>query len=396
MILVGIAMFGLGLGWPLSVQAQPASVDLGKAIGRAQSEQRMVLIEFFSYNSVESKIVADLLLKNPAIQSLVAEKYVVVRVEPEREPEFAAKYAVKKAPAVLVLSSSGEVFDRLDGLVRSPDLQRFLSDAVGGKSEIGKLKEAAVAKDAKPIQLLTLANALAQRGALVQATEEYRRAAELAMDDKTEARIVAQAVTRLAALLERQPEARQAMETTRDHIERQVRMGRTDLASLLVSVNSRLKTPERSVSFFLRLSPLSPARRQILPLVLADLVAAREYSAAVLTVDLEVLTSDLYAPVSGHHPAKGNPAHGTHANQASPELLREQRIADNVVVSVEALLGTGQRRKAERIAGRAIETLQQIELRGRLLDAAARSKAEDADAFKEWLAREYPPEKSAD
>jgi hypothetical protein len=399
MSLMSIIRCFLGLSFLLTValQAQPvASAALQAAIVQAAAEQRLVLLEFFSYNSVESKMLGDRVLADPDVKALLGDKYIVVRAELEREPVLAAQFEVTKAPIVVLLAADGQEIDRVAGLARPADFLKTLEAAATGKSELAQLKEQTEAPDATVEQRVALAVAYAKRGNYADAVAEYSRSLDLSLQSREGARFRTGIARRLAALARQAPPEAEAIQAIRDRLEQEAIDGRAEAVAPAIELNNGLKASERNAGLYLKLPADSPLRRQVFPLVLQALVQAKHYEEIVTAVDLEAFTSSFYAMPTGHdhgHRAPLSPADHRHNHRHEPEAAAiEQRITPPVVASVEALLATGQSRKAQRIAGRALDYLQCGEIRSRLLAAASRAGGTDAAAFVQWMEQEYPPE----
>lgn len=375
---------------PAAKPAAAAAETLSAALTCATTEKRQLLLEFFSYQSVESKIVSEMAKRNAAIKALLEEKYVHVRTEIERDPVLRERFKVNRAPTLIVLRTDGTEVDRLIGSANLNDIQAMLAAAATGQSELDTLRAKSAAATADLATRAALAVAYVKRGMHTEAVGIYSAVLRAPSRSGADAKARSAAVFQLCALALRSEEANQATLSLCDGFEAQAVEGNKEALGFALAIHQRLKLSERSVKLFTRL-PAGELRLHALGAALPALVEAQQYQAVVDTVDLEDFVTRLYAKPH-EMPARPGSANAPAAvkHRASESRAAERRFADMIAPCVEALLGTGQLMKAERVAGRALEHLKEEDIRGRLTEAANRAANGQSPAFIKWMQESYP------
>lgn len=393
--LLMLPIFGLAVR--LSAQSSPVTsvalpTALADASARATAEKKLILLEFFSYNSMESKLIDDMVLTAPAVKTLVNDAFVLVRVEFETDEVLKAKYAVTKVPLMLVARPDGSEVDRIAGLMSLNETAQWLRSASTGRSpsDLSGLMEKAGAPNAGVEAHLALAGAYVKRARFADAVAEYNACLDqlAASSRPADLRALKQVLDRLMALSKSvpMPAVVDSLKTRRDSLEKTIGTKPSEGMVALFAMNEALKEPERNVAVYLKLPAADPLRETMFTSVFKPLVAARHYAEAVAVVDVESLVSSTYprcSPLEGH----AHEAHGHH-HPIDPAVMK-QRITEPTLAAVEALLATNHIEAAKRLAGRALDFTADVEVRTSLAEAATRSGGAGASEFKKWL-DQYP------
>jgi hypothetical protein len=376
-----VFVLALNLWTHLGAQVAMPTV-LGDAVSQATAEKKLIVLDFFSYNSVESKMVKDQAFGYPEVKKLLEENYVVLHVELERDQALRERYGVKKAPTVIVLRSDGSEFDRVAIFLTGQEFVEFLKAPLSGRTDIAVLVEKAKAPTATTNAYVTLAGTQYRRGKFVEATESYTQALDRILANlKAERRYLKLVLNRLGTLVAHTASAKEALSSRRDRLEAEVRQAPSEFIPVLFDLNEALNEPARSVSFFQALPKSSPWRREGFASVFGPLIEARDYATATSVVDLESFVGSLYPrdiPSDTDSSADSGP-------RAVIESMRKQRIVECTALAIEALLATGQPAKVRRLTERALEFDDTPAARARFMLAAQRAASTESTDFEKWL-----------
>lgn len=366
--------------------------DLAVAMRKAEETKRKVLIEFFSYNSVESKMVRDNVLANPQVAAVLAEQVILVSVEQEKEKDLCQRYGISRAPALVLIKPDGSEIDRLLGNRAPEELVRLLQGRGGDHASVSDLAAKAARPDAGVEAHLALADAYGRIGKADQALDELTVCLDRASVPGPDRKYFKSVLTRMATLATQQPQAKSALQTRRDALEKEPAL-RSDGVQVLFALNDALKEQTRNVDYFLKLSADSALRRQLFPLVFVQLVEAKRYAEAAGAVDLEAYVNSAYPNLHAGHDHAGN-GHDEATHERREKLARE-RMINLTTAAVQTLLATDQLEKAKRITGRLLETYDGNDTRSLLGQAAQRSAAKRVGDYNAWLQATYPEKPEA-
>lgn len=378
---------------PAAEQATTSKVlppALSAACTRAGIENKTVMLEFFSYNSVESKMLRDNVLTNPAVKELTDKSWVSVSCEMERDPELRKRFGITRAPTLLLLRADGVEIDRLAGYPKPDELVRVLKAAGEGKSVLDDLIATAKQSEAGVDAHLALADAYLKRSRTASAADELLICLDRATAHGPDRKYLKIVLSRLAILAPTNPPALETMRTRRDTLEK-AETPKPDDVQVLFAFNEALKEPERSVDFYLRLSVDNPLRQQLFGSIFLQLVETQHYAEAMGTIDLETYVNNAYLRQNAGltHDEEGH-GHSEAAHERMEKLARE-RVINLATAAVQAMLATDRLEKAKRIAGRLLETYEGKDARQLLTQAAQRSGAKSASDFSSWIQSTYPP-----
>lgn len=371
---------------PTAAPATPAAETLATALTRATTEKRQLLLEFFSPLSPESKILSEQTLSQPQVKDIIADKFVVVRVEFEREPALAAAHHVTSAPTIVLLTSEGKEIGRSTGFQGASEFRRFLGDTGPDLPGFAKQRSTPLAPDANSAQRLERAQSLTSRGQFTAAVAEYAGILDGLGTSKDEVRFGTLVFGHLAALA-RNPSARASVATLAERWGKEAQGGHAEKLPRVIALYSGLGDAEHLLALYSQLPTEGHLREQMAQQAVPSLLQTKHYAEAVRLLDLETYMDHLFGSLEVHD-------HDGQAEKAATlARARRQQVAKTAVQCVEALLSVDQRRKAQRIAGRALDTLTDDTLRGKLADSAKQINGAEAQAFLQWLDQEYPPAK---
>lgn len=377
----------------ISVIAQPTEGSgtlpqpLTKALSQAKVDQKSVLLEIFSYNSVESKLLRDNILTNAAVKEAIGDHWLIAAFELEREPELCSRYRINRAPTLLLLRADGTEIDRLAGDIKSNSLVALLTAGASGQSPLDAMVSLAATADAPIEAHVKLADAYLKRSQLESAVGELAICLDLAMASGSNRKSLHYVVNRLAFLCPTVPAAQEALLSRRDRLGNEP-SPKLDTVQLLFTLNEALNVPERNLEYYLRLPIRSHLRRHLFAKVFPQLVQAQHYTEAAGTIDLETYVNSAYL-------MRGAAGSDTVPGHDRLEKYARNRLVATATAAVEALLATDALEKAKRIAGRLIETYDSSDTRQRLCEAARRSSASSAVNYISWV-EAYPATKEPD
>ena len=364
----------------------PPSVTV--AMGKAAEAKKNVLLEFFSYNSVESKMVRDNVLASPNVKPVLKELVILIPVEHEKEKDLCLRYGISRVPALVLITPEGKEIDRLLGSRAPEELLRLLRDHGGDMTSVSGLMAKAAKRDAGAEAHLALANAFNMSGKEDQALGEISMSLDMAAEPGPDRKYLKMVLTQMASLAKHMPQMQEALQSRRDALERN-RALTVDGASVLFAYNEAMKEQTRNVDYYLMLSPDNPLRRQIFPLVFVQLVEAKHYTEATSQTDLEMFVANYYPSQAAHSHNHMEEGHNAGAQEQWEKQI-QQRLAGVASAAVQALLATDRLEKAKKIAGRLLETYDTPEIRRWIEQAAQRSASQGAANFTTWLQAAYP------
>jgi thioredoxin-like negative regulator of GroEL len=374
------------------LNAQSEAV-LDSSLTQAAAEKKAVLVEFFSYNSVDSKRLRDTVLSHDKVKAVINDHYVFARVQIEHAAALKTRYGITKVPTLLSLRADGTELDRAVGMVKVDTLLSLLEGAAKGEPELARLEKAVQEKGSDFKARLALADAYVVRKNWEPAVQQYLFCITSEEHEAGQHALHHAALNKLLRLVASEPQAATlpSIRAYRDTLDQNAAKANPAEISALMSLNSALGESGKNIDLYTKLeNPL--ARQRLFSEVFIPLVNARRYQEAVSAVDLESMVNALYA----HESRSAGTASTASQAQTAPRqnnhvTAQRAKIGAWTSAAVEALLATNQRRVAQRLAGRLLETFPEQQGQGALLkEAAKRSGAADTDAFVRWLDQEYP------
>ena len=102
--------------------------DIDGAFSEAQSQNKSIALIFDQDSCVYCEMLKDDVLSNPDIQKELNEKYIVVLVDINRNPDIAVNYDVFGTPTVQFLDSNGSEMSKIEGYVDSNEFSKALKE----------------------------------------------------------------------------------------------------------------------------------------------------------------------------------------------------------------------------------------------------------------------------
>lgn len=359
---------------------------------RADVERKHVLIEVFSSNIIESRMVRDRCFKDTKVRALIDKNFIEYIVESGQQLELEKRYGIERFPTVLIIRSDGSEVDRLAGGFFSKTLIGVLAAVSEGKPELPKLKELAADINAGVAAHMSLANAFAIRGAKREALTEYLWC--LKQGPKVDANGYRSALSsillRIQTLTAHLPEAATALSEQRAVVEAAVKFDNPASVKAAFEFYTVLQEHDQNLKLYDSLPSDSPLRRNYFGSVFGELVKQRRYVDAVAVLDLESYVNAAYPLAYNDDDVVGEPDESEQEkqNREALEGRRIQRISRLTVTAVEALLGVSKLEKAKRLVGRALEGKISRDFKYNLVHSANRAATPAAEEFLLWLEKQ--------
>lgn len=104
------------------------TTDFDGALSEAQIQNKSIALIFDQDSCVYCEMLKNDVLSNKDIQKELNEKYIVVIVDINKNPEIAAKYEVFGTPTVQFLDSHGGEISKIEGYVDSNEFSKELKE----------------------------------------------------------------------------------------------------------------------------------------------------------------------------------------------------------------------------------------------------------------------------
>ena len=104
------------------------TTDLDTAFSLSQNENRTLAIIFDQDSCVYCDIFKEDVLTNPDIQNELNERFIVLFVDINENPDIADKYDVYGTPSVRFLDSNGTYVLRINGFCQSDEFLQILKE----------------------------------------------------------------------------------------------------------------------------------------------------------------------------------------------------------------------------------------------------------------------------
>ena len=102
--------------------------DIDGAFSEAQNQNKSIAMIFDQKSCVYCDMLKDNVLSNSDIQKELNDKYIVVLVDVNKNPNIASKYKVFGTPIVIFLDSNGKEISKIDGYVESDEFLKTLRE----------------------------------------------------------------------------------------------------------------------------------------------------------------------------------------------------------------------------------------------------------------------------
>lgn len=216
-----------------------ASTDFEGALAAAARDGKDVLLYFSEPGNGQCLIYADATWSDAGVREWIDEHAIALELDLPSEPAIAAKYGVDKAPAVLLLDSSGGLKARIIGFRMPGPLLAALNEA---SSETATHPDAAGQADPY-LAKVRQGESLERQGRADEAMTMYLACIDA--DDDTPGLLAARraAVAALGRLARTHPPAMATLKDRRDAVHRRIvaKEGRSSDAALFLALTQTLR-----------------------------------------------------------------------------------------------------------------------------------------------------------
>jgi len=371
-------------GLSIIVTAQPAE----PAAATANDSAKHLLFEFFSYNTMDSKIVRDLIINSGPASEVIKDDYQLIVIEQGSDPEKETLYKIIHYPTLVIAQPDGAEIERIVGFQRPDEVAATLKAALDGQSEMGRIRKQASAPDAGIRDHVILASALRQRGDLEGSFQECLWTLDNGkrIEPGSYPTMFPLIIQQLVFLAKKYPPAVDELKKRQTAIKNaaEAEKAAPEAIEQAFVINEALDQASLNVPLYLKIPADDPLKQSLFLRVFPELVRAGKYKEAAGVADLEYIVNLMYPRFNGKHARGPNDEHG-HDVAESASLIK-RRIAAYASAACEALVALGQVEKAKRVAGRAIDYLggdnRAFVAR---LDAITSQSSAQAGEFLAWL-----------
>ena len=104
------------------------TTDVDGALSEAQIQNKSIALIFDQDSCVYCEIFKDDVLSDKNIQKELNEKFIVVIVDINKNPDIAGKYDVFGTPTVQFIDSNGDEISKIEGYIDSDDFSKALKE----------------------------------------------------------------------------------------------------------------------------------------------------------------------------------------------------------------------------------------------------------------------------
>lgn len=348
---------------------------------------KLLLIEFFSYNSIESKMLRDQIIDSGQTGAFICENFRRITVEQDRDKAMEYSYKVTTFPTLIIANPDRSEIDRIVGFLPPGEVIQVLNAALSGKSHLSHFKEQAAAPDAGMAAHFTLAEAYRARGNFDGALEEYRWLYKKAIAaDKIDKAFLREVFAGLSVISRRDEHAFGEFREWRDTAEHAAQENSSDSRNIELAflLNDALGEPSRNIPIFLHIEPSSPLRKSLFRRVFPALVRAGKYKEAFEAVDLKIFVTSLFSE------SNSGLARSAQGRPNRMDRARNQYITITSLDIIETLVANENVAGAKRITKMLFDYIGETReaLTTQLILAsqrAAQASAQSASDYATWL-----------
>lgn len=89
--------------------------DLNSAIKTAQKSNMLLFVDFYSDSCQYCKELDEKTYPDQRVQQTMANKYVAVKINVDKNPDLASKYGIYGLPTLVIMDSNGNEIKRVEG-----------------------------------------------------------------------------------------------------------------------------------------------------------------------------------------------------------------------------------------------------------------------------------------
>lgn len=196
-------------------------LSLEQALERAASQEKLVLVDYFTTWCVPCKQMDATTWIDPVVLEWVAENAIPVRFDAEIEVEQAKQHAIATFPTTLLLRPDGSEIDRLTGFKSTEELLADITDGLQGKDAIARAREKWQTEPENLSLRMFYAKELANKGRHEEALHEYLACWDAPVHEYPKFAGVRGSflLGDILRLAKKHPPAREAMESRRKEVE---------------------------------------------------------------------------------------------------------------------------------------------------------------------------------
>lgn len=170
-----IHLAALAIALVLTGAGEPPFQDLtfDQALASARTENKVVLIDFFTTWCPPCKQMDARTWKDKSVQEWVAKNTIAIKLNAEREREIAARYSVKAYPSMVFVKPDGVERDRLVGFKEPTAFVAEADGIVRGQGLVERARERLAGHENDPALRLDLGRALVDRARFDEALVEF-------------------------------------------------------------------------------------------------------------------------------------------------------------------------------------------------------------------------------
>ena len=104
--------------------------NFAAAQAQAKEQQRPMLLDFGTTNCTWCRRLEATTFRDPAVMKTLAERFITVKIDAERDPQLTQSYGVNAFPTLVFLSPEGRVIGKQEGYVEAPRFSLQLERAI--------------------------------------------------------------------------------------------------------------------------------------------------------------------------------------------------------------------------------------------------------------------------
>ncbi len=321
-------------------------LSLEQALTQAQTENRPVFAHVFAAWSLPCQYLDRTTFAEADVARLLRERCIPIKIDGEQHAALRTRYGLDRYPTLLLLRPDGSEQDRWQSYLPARQFIDELQAALAGKDAIRRAQDYLEKSGPNdPLGRERLAEAYFRLGCYDDALREYAWCFDVALEKS----IVYASARRqplmldLAALSQRHPPARRALDERRERLEQRIQQNdQPQLARNLALLNRALDIEDDTLRVFDSLPGASKSRRILFDHVFDQLVALRRFDDIFAVGDaLETFVQDLKL---ARGPG-GVPCCSAHARGPGSQTY----LLDRAEKMIEVLTATGREPDARRV-----------------------------------------------
>jgi thioredoxin 1 len=102
------------------------NTDMNSAFKLAQKSNKLVFVDFYADWCGYCKQLDSDTFANQNVKQKFAQRYVLVKINVDQNPELASKYQVYGLPTIVIMDSNGNIIKRQEGFLSAGELLNIL------------------------------------------------------------------------------------------------------------------------------------------------------------------------------------------------------------------------------------------------------------------------------